>query len=113
VEFAWSLPEDMKLRGDVPKWALRQVLYRHVPKELIERPKMGFEVPIGLWLRGGLKDWAAALLDPARLAREGNFDAGVIDRMWQEHLSERFNWGGQLWCVLMVQAWLEETEHPV
>lgn len=109
VEFAWSLPEDMKLRGDVPKWALRQVLYRHVPKELIERPKMGFEVPIGLWLRGGLKDWAAALLDPARLAREGNFAPHVIDRMWQEHLSERFNWGGQLWCVLMVQAWLEET----
>jgi asparagine synthase (glutamine-hydrolysing) len=110
VEFAWSLPEDMKLRGDVPKWALRQVLYRHVPKELIERPKMGFEVPIGLWLRGGLKDWAAALLDPARLAREGNFAPHVIDRMWQEHLSERFNWGGQLWCVLMVQAWLEEVK---
>lgn len=110
AEFAWGLPEDMKLRGDVPKWALRQVLYRHVPKHLIERPKMGFEVPIGLWLRGGLKDWAAALLDPARLAREGNFDAGVITRLWQEHQSGRFNWGAQLWCVLMVQAWLEEVQ---
>lgn len=109
AEFAWALPQDMKLRGDVQKWALRQVLYRHVPKHLIERPKMGFEVPIGLWLRGGLKDWAAALLDPARLAREGHFAPGVIDRMWQEHLSGRFNWGAQLWCVLMVQAWLEET----
>ena len=109
VEFAWGLPEDMKLRGDVTKWALRQVLYRHVPKELIERPKMGFEVPIGLWLRGGLKDWAAALLDPARLAREGHFAPEVIDRLWQQHLSGRYNWGAQLWCVLMVQAWLEET----
>lgn len=108
VEFALGLPEDMKLRGDTTKWALRQVLYRHVPKALIERPKMGFEVPIGLWLRGGLKDWAAALLDPARLAREGHFAPGVIDRMWQQHLSERYNWGAQLWNVLMVQAWLEQ-----
>lgn len=107
VEFAWSLPETMKLRGGQTKWLLRQVLYRHVPQALIERPKMGFEVPIGLWLRAGLKDWAAALLDPARLAREGNFDPAVIGTLWQQHLSGRFNWGAQLWNVLMVQAWLE------
>lgn len=110
AEFAWGLPEDMKMRGDTPKWILRQVLFRHVPKHLIERPKMGFEVPIGLWLRGGLKDWADALLDPARLTREGYFAPDVITRMWQEHLSERFNWGGQLWSVLMVQAWLESKD---
>lgn len=109
AEFAWSLPLDLKLRDGQSKWILRQVLYRHVPRELIERPKMGFEVPIGLWLRGGLKDWAAALLDPARLRREGLFEARVIDRLWQEHLSERFNWGAQLWCVLMVQSWLERA----
>lgn len=109
AEFAWSLPETMKLRSGQSKWILRQVLYRHVPRELIERPKMGFEVPIGLWLRGGLRDWAAALLDPARLRREGLFDAEVIDRIWRQHLSCRFNWGAQLWCVLMVQAWMEET----
>ncbi len=109
VEFALGLPADMKLRGGDTKWALRQVLYRHVPRRLIDRPKMGFEVPIGLWLRAGLKDWAAALLDPARLTREGHFDPHVIDRMWHQHLSGRFNWGAQLWCVLMVQAWLEET----
>lgn len=108
AEFAWSLPETMKLRAGQSKWLLRQVLYRHVPKELIERPKMGFEVPIGLWLRGGLKDWAAALLDPARLTREGHFDAALIGRIWAEHLSGRFNWGAQLWNVLMVQAWIEE-----
>jgi asparagine synthase (glutamine-hydrolysing) len=109
AEFAWSLPEDQKLRDGQTKWALRQVLYRHVPRELIERPKMGFEVPIGLWLRGGLKDWAASLLDPARLKREGYFDAALIDTLWQQHLSGKFNWGAQLWHVLMVQAWLEET----
>lgn len=109
AEFAFALPEDMKLRGDATKWALRQVLYRHVPRDLIERPKMGFEVPIGLWLRAGLKDWAAALLDPARLTREGYFDAKTIARLWAQHQSGRFNWGAQLWCVLMVQAWLEET----
>ena len=109
VEFALALPEDMKLRGETTKWALRQVLYRHVPRELIERPKMGFEVPIGPWLRGGLKDWAAALLDPARLAREGHFDPAAIARLWDQHQSGRFEWGAQLWCVLMVQAWLEET----
>ena len=108
AEFAWSLPSDMKQRDGQSKWLLRQVLYRHVPRDLIERPKMGFEVPIGLWLRGGLKDWAAALLDPARLRREGLFDAAVITRLWQQHQSGRFNWGGQLWCVLMVQAWLED-----
>lgn len=107
VEFALGLPEEQKLRGDVTKWALRQILYRHVPPALIDRPKMGFEVPIGLWLRGGLKDWAAALLDPVRLRREGYFDAALIDRLWQQHLSGSFNWGAQLWCVLMVQAWLE------
>lgn len=113
AEYAWSLPEHFKMRDGISKWVLRQVLYRHVPKALIERPKMGFEVPIGLWLRGGLKDWAAALLEPNRLRREGYFDATVIDRMWQEHLSERFNWGAQLWCVLMVQAWLEHTFQDV
>jgi len=111
AEFAWSLPMEMKLRGrgssPVSKWALRQVLYRHVPAALIERPKMGFEVPIGLWLRGPLRDWAEALLDPALLAREGWFDADVISRHWQEHLSGRCNWGMQLWNVLMFQAWLE------
>lgn len=107
AEFAWALPEDQKVRGSQSKWALRQVLYRHVPKQLIERPKMGFEVPIGLWLRGGLRDWAGDLLDPTRIAREGNFEPRLIGRMWREHLSGRFNWGAQLWSVLMIQAWLE------
>jgi asparagine synthase (glutamine-hydrolysing) len=107
VEFAWALPLEFKRREGKSKWALRQVLYRHVPRELVERPKMGFEVPIGLWLRGPLRDWAQALLDPTRLRREGWFDADVIVRHWQEHQSGRCNWGMQLWNVLMFQAWLE------
>ncbi|MEW5729765.1 MAG: asparagine synthase C-terminal domain-containing protein, partial [Pseudomonadota bacterium] len=104
-ELAWRLPLAGKVAGGTGKLPLRRVLFRHVPRELIERPKMGFGVPIGAWMRGELRDWAEDLLEPAKLAEDGLLDPVPIRRCWNEHLSGRRNWQHQLWAVLMLQAW--------
>jgi asparagine synthase (glutamine-hydrolysing) len=108
-EFAWRLPLRMKVRDGLGKWVLRQLLYRYVPRHLVERPKMGFAVPLDAWLRGRLRDWAEHLLGENRLRSQGYLDADVIRRRWHEHLSGRHNWQYSLWNVLMFEAWVDAT----
>lgn len=107
VEFAMQLPLEYKLRDGQTKWPLRQILYRHVPRELVERPKMGFGIPLHDWLRGPLREWAEALLGETRLRNEGYLNAAFVRTTWTEHLGGKRNWAPQLWTVLMFQAWLE------
>ncbi|WP_020592919.1 asparagine synthase (glutamine-hydrolyzing) [Kiloniella laminariae] len=113
VDFAWRLPRHMKIRNGQGKWLLRQVLYKYVPKEMVERPKMGFGVPIDAWLRGPLREWAEELLSPAALQNTGLLESAPIQQKWHEHLSGRRNWQYLLWDVLMLQAWYQANAKPV
>jgi asparagine synthase (glutamine-hydrolysing) len=111
VELAWRFPRHLKIADGTGKWALRQVLGRYVPAELVDRPKMGFDLPIGDWLRGPLRPWAEELLDPRRLAQEGYLHAAPITQAWDQHQRGHRNHAYRLWAVLMFQAWLAE-ERP-
>lgn len=114
VEFALRLPLSLKLRQDAgrtsAKWILRQVLYRHVPASIIDRPKKGFSVPLAAWLRGELRDWAEDLLDETKLRQQGFLDPRQVRCLWAQHLSGQRNWQNPLWAVLMFQAWLAEWQ---
>ena len=108
VEFASKLPIHLKLKNNESKWILREILYRHIPKVLFDRPKMGFSIPLDEWLRGLLRDWSENLLDETRLTNEGFLNPTLIRKKWLEHLSGQGNWGAYLWDVLMFQAWIDE-----
>lgn len=110
VEFAWRLPQDLKLRDGQTKWILRQILHKYVPQSLMDRPKKGFAVPIDTWLRGPLRDWAEALLDETLLKQQGYFDPAPIRKKWDAHLSGKQNWQFDLWDILMFQSWLEANQ---
>jgi asparagine synthase (glutamine-hydrolysing) len=106
VEYAARLPLHMKIRDGQGKWVLRELLYRHVPRQLVDRPKAGFMVPLGAWLRGPLREWAEELLAESSMRQQGYFDEKKIRAVWLEHLAGRADRSGSLWSVLMFQAWL-------
>ena len=110
VELAWKMPMNMKIRNNQGKWALRQILYRYVPRELIERPKVGFAIPLDQWLRGPLRNWVTSLLDHDRLQHEGFFHPELVSKIWKQHLSGKYNWSRRLWSLVMFQAWLEQQK---
>lgn len=105
VEFSWSLPLHMKTFENQPKWILKKLLYKYVPESLVDRPKMGFGVPIDSWLRGPLKVWAEELLDEGVIEKDGFFNASIISKKWKEHLSGKYNWQYFLWNALTFQSW--------
>nr|WP_246048188.1 asparagine synthase C-terminal domain-containing protein [Hankyongella ginsenosidimutans] len=105
AEFAWQMQLDAKINGNTGKLPLRRLLYRHVPQSIVDRPKMGFGVPVEAWLKGPLKHWAEDLLDPRRIKAQGIFEPDIITRYWQEHQQGRRRWHNHLWDVLMFQAW--------
>jgi len=109
VEFAWTLPLKYKLRKGITKWCLKEILYKYVPKSLIDRPKMGFAVPLDAWLRGPLKQWASGLIEEKRLIKEGIFKPDLIRKIWYEHQTDKRNWQHQLWSILMFQLWYEKN----
>ncbi len=113
AELAARIPLGLKIRDGEGKRIIRQLLYRHVPRELIERPKTGFAVPVADWIKGPLRDWAEDLLDSRRMAQDGWFDPNVVHRRWQDHLSGRRSSPQALWALLMFQSWLRNQKEAL
>ena len=107
AELAQKIPSHMKIQNGIGKSILRNILYKYVPKELIERPKAGFGIPLGLWLRGPLKNWVEDLLNPVRLEKEGFLNAEIVNKIWKEHLSGKRDWSFRVWSIVIFQQWLE------
>jgi asparagine synthase (glutamine-hydrolysing) len=112
IEFAWRLPTNMKVRRARGKWILREVLRRYVPDRLIDRPKQGFDVPVGPWLRGPLREWASDLLAKASRSGDGLFDITKVNACWRDHLAGRQDHSRELWPVLMFRAWQDWAQRP-
>jgi asparagine synthase (glutamine-hydrolysing) len=110
AELAWKLPLDMKIKGNEGKCPIRKILYKYVPKELIERPKAGFSVPVGQWIRGPLREWADDLLDESKIREAGYFDPILVAKIWKQHLSGSYDWTPRLWAILMFHAWHNEVQ---
>lgn len=110
VEFAWTVPTDYKKQGEEGKLVLKDVLYRYVPKSMMDRPKKGFSIPITQWLREpGLREWAEALLDRELIRRQGILNADEVHRIWRDFI-DKGNWRIQIWYMLMFQSWMQENE---
>jgi len=110
VEYALKIPLSMKINNEESKWVLREILCKYIPKKMVDRPKMGFGVPIDSWLRGPLREWSESLLDESRLKNEGYFNTSIIRKKWYEHTSGQRNWQYHLWSILMFQEWLEKQK---
>lgn len=109
VEFSLSTPMQYKIRGGQSKWLLRELLARHMPRELFERPKQGFTLPLAEWLRGPLRDWAEDLLAPRAVSSTGLLNSDMVVKVWQQHLSKQFNHQRGLWTILMLMSWLRDS----
>ena len=109
VKLAWKLPLKTKIKNGLGKWPLRKILLNYVPENLIDKPKTGFSIPLGKWLRGPLKDWADSLLDEKRLNTEGNFSGAIVKKIWKDHLQKKQDHSNCLWGILMFQAWFEKN----
>ena len=110
VELAWRMPLEMKINNSKGKSILRNILYKHVPKQLIERPKAGFSIPLGEWLKGPLKEWAGVLLESSRIEKEGYLNSNYVNQLWVEHLAGKRDGTFKIWSILMFQSWLESTK---